>query len=242
MNNNLSEALFFLFVYLIPMQIPSVGFFYGLSIFFIKVKTNRGIARLPRHIGIIWAIVFFTAVLRFFVPINDYYAPGVALIFYGIVFILSVAGAYVSTFRLVDIKNYQAKLPVSSLQVQSVAKVEDAAAEILDSLAPVIGDSEQKYRDILRKQLLRFKLPDKDVDYKSLSIQELVQKQYFSVKNEGGVMYLLFYSGHAGIQSEDFLKVFNSYEECKASVETNAIHKLHPAGSVLTIEISALFD
>jgi hypothetical protein len=85
-------------------------------------------------------------------------------------------------------------------------------------------------------------LPDKDVDYKSLSIQELVQKQYFSVKNEGGVMYLLLYSGHVAIQSDDFLKVFNSFEECKTSVETNAILKLHPPGSVLTIEISALFD
>lgn len=242
MNNNLSEALFFLFVYLIPMQIPSVGFFYGLSIFFIKIKTSRGIARFPRHIGIIWTIVFFTAVLRFFVPINDYYAPGVALIFYGIVAILCVIGAYVSTFRLVDIKNYQAKIPVASLQVQATPKVEEVALDIMDSLATSVSDSEQKYRDILRKQLLRFKLPDKDVDYKSLSIQELVQKQYFSVKNEGGVMYLLFYSGHVGIQSDDFLKVFNTFEECKTSVETNAIHKLHPPGSVLTIEISALFD
>ncbi len=242
MNNNLSEALLFLFAYLVPMQIPSVGFFYGLSIFFIKVKTNRGIARLPRHIAIVWAIVFFTAVLRFFVPIDDYHAPGVALMFYGIVFVMSIAGAYVSTFRLVDIKNYQAKLPVASLEAENLPKVEVLAEDILDSLSPVMSESEQKYRDVLRKQLLRFKLPDKDIDYKSLSIQELVQKQYFSVKNEGGVMYLLFYSGHAGIQSGDFLKVFNSFEECKLSVETNAIQKLHPAGSVLTIEISALFD
>lgn len=242
MNNNLSDALFFLFAYLVPMQIPSVGFFYGLSIFFIKLKTARGIARLPRHIAIIWAIVFFTAVLRFFVPVNDYYAPGVALIFYGIVLVLSVLGAYVSTFRLVDISHDQAKIPVNRLQTQDIPRVEDVAQEIMDSMSPELSDAEQKYRDVLRKQLLRFKLPDKDVDYKSLSIQELVQKQYFSVKNEGGVMYLLFYSGHVGIQSDDFLKVFNSFEECKTSVETNAIHKLHPPGSVLTIEISALFD
>jgi hypothetical protein len=242
MNNNLSDALFFLFAYLIPMQIPSVGFFYGLSIFFIKIKTNRGIAKLPKHIAIIWAIVFFTAVLRFFVPINDYYAPGVALIFYGIVLVLSVAGAYVSTYRLVDIQKQHVTMPIETLQSYEQAEIEVATEEIIESLNPALSDSEQKYRDILKKQILRFKLPDKDVDYKSLSIQELVQKQYFSVKNEGGVMYLLLYSGHVGIQSDDFLKVFNSFEECKTSVETNAIHKLHPPGSVLTIEISALFD
>ena len=242
MNNNLSDALFFLFVYLIPIQIPSTGFFYGLSIFFIKINTNRGIAGLPTHIAIICTIVFFTAVLRFFVPMNDSYAPSVDLIFYGIVFLLSMAGAYVSTYRLVDIQKYHASLPISSLQSHEQGAIEVAAEEIIESLTPALSDAEQKYRDILKKQILRFKLPDKDVDYKSLSIQELVQKQYFSVKNEGGVMYLLLYSGHVAIQSDDFLKVFNSFEECKTSVETNAILKLHPPGSVLTIEISALFD
>jgi hypothetical protein len=242
MNNHLSDLLVSLMTHIIPMQIPSVAFFYGLGLFLIKIITNRGIAKIGRHLATIIAIVFFTGVLKLIDQNNTDWMLDGSLFFYLVIAVISLAGAYVSSYRLVDIKDHEIEDIFSrwqKYQQKKLSAVKDGSV-VIEAQSTVAIDS--RHQDFYRHELVAKRLPDKDFDYQALSLQELAIKKYFSVRAEGGRVYIIFFSGHAAVESNNFLKVFNTLEECRLAVENNTIQKLHPPGSVLTLEMSALIN
>ncbi|MBU3599786.1 hypothetical protein ICN28_04555 [Polynucleobacter sp. 30F-ANTBAC] len=243
MNNNFSEALIYLLTYLMPMQAPGVLFFYALGIIFIKTATNRGIAKIGRHIASISAIIFSAAVIKMFNQENIQSVSENTVTFYLFIAFVCFAGAYVSSYRLVDIQGEQLESIFSKLKKLAIEEKKTTQTEIsIDSEVKGEIVEDKKYQNYFRGQLLAARLPDNAFDYKALSIQELVKNKFFSVKQEEEVLYLMFFSDHVAVESDGFLKVFNSFEECKAAHKNNNIKKLHPPGSVLTLEISALFN
>lgn len=242
MNNNFSEAITSLFWYLIPMQVPSVLFFYILGIVLIKTRTDRGIDKIWRHIATVSAIIFFIAVIRLLTQSDNQSISENTITFYIFVSVICLAGAYVSSYRLVDISSKEIETIFSRYKKDKLKNIRVDESHPIYSINNEEELKKNKFDNYFRGQLLAARLPDNEFDYKSLSIQELVKNKFFSVRNEDEVMYLIFFSGHVAVESNEFLKVFNSFEECKSACTSNNIKKLHPPGSVLTLEMSTLLN